>query len=560
MIAYLRLLLKDRLMAWNPASRQRAGQSKGKAVASFIGYCVLFLMLYAMLVALEVLLYRAFSSIGEPATMLALVFLLCTILTLFTSFFFVLSTLFFSKDVEFVSALPISSRGLFASKLLMICTSEAGIALAVCLPAILLYGIGQGMSVGYYLRALLIIPFVPMAPITLVTLLSFLLIRASALWKRREGLTTVMTFVFLGLYMWAVMGFNARVNSSDEESMTAFMVQFITKQRQLLDMLVGFYPPIRWIVNALTMGGFAAAGWWFLFALGSAAVLAGFGWLLGGSYQRLAIKQSEVRARLNAGTKRKIGAEKQRTPLRTLYRREIKEIFSSPTYAVNSLSTAVVVPMMLVVMFFGMRENMAELSSLSGLLALVPKPLYVAISAAAFAIACTMNMAAGPTISREGKRHEFYKTLPVPSRTMMAAKLAMGLTIDLICIAPILLLLLIALPGYAAQTLLALLIGLLYGIASTTFSIVLDASRPRYGWKTETEAMKQSTNGAISMFASMGAAAALGFGCFGLTRLGLTLSLSLGGVARAIALIAALLVWLLLNRTSRGYLEKEVSA
>ena len=140
--------------------------------------------------------------------MLALTGILCTLLTVITSFFYILSELFFSKDVTFVSALPISSHGLLTAKLIRIWLGEAGIALAVCLPTVVLYGIGQSQGVLYYVKALLLVPTMPMVPIAVVTLLSFLLIRVSALWKRREALTVVMSMLFLVAFMWVEMQFS----------------------------------------------------------------------------------------------------------------------------------------------------------------------------------------------------------------------------------------------------------------------------------------------------------------------------------------------------------------
>lgn len=51
----------------------------------------------------------------------------------------------------------------------------------------------RGPAADYYVRSLLGTLFIPGIPVAITTLLSFALIRISALWKRREGVTTVMT-------------------------------------------------------------------------------------------------------------------------------------------------------------------------------------------------------------------------------------------------------------------------------------------------------------------------------------------------------------------------------
>ncbi|HPR78301.1 MAG TPA: hypothetical protein PLR69_06855, partial [Candidatus Limiplasma sp.] len=141
MLPYLRILIKQRIAAWNPSTFLGGKRSKVKSILSFALIMVSMLILYAMLVGIEYLMFGAFSQLGEPETMLALTGVLCTLMTVITSFFYIISELFFSKDVTLVSSLPISSRSLLTAKLIRIWLGGAGIALLICLPVVVLYGI-----------------------------------------------------------------------------------------------------------------------------------------------------------------------------------------------------------------------------------------------------------------------------------------------------------------------------------------------------------------------------------------------------------------------------------
>ena len=103
MFPYLKILIKQRIAAFNPALRVSTHKSKAKAIAGMVGIGLSMLMLYAMLVMMEYFMFGAFVQLGEPETMLALTGILCTLLTLVTGFFYVLGELFFSKDVTFIS-------------------------------------------------------------------------------------------------------------------------------------------------------------------------------------------------------------------------------------------------------------------------------------------------------------------------------------------------------------------------------------------------------------------------------------------------------------------------
>ncbi|MCL1855121.1 MAG: hypothetical protein FWF86_05250, partial [Clostridia bacterium] len=192
MLAYLRLLVRERLLALKPMANQKKGQSRAKAMLAYVCFALLFLLLYAMVVVVEYFAFQGLAAIGQAEGALAAVFLLCTFIALFLNFYMVLTTLFFSKDIGFVSALPISSRALLTVRLLMVALGEAGIAIATCLPMVVLYGVHSGAGVGMIVKLILFVPFIPVLPMAVVTLLSFFLIRLSALWKRRDGVTTVM--------------------------------------------------------------------------------------------------------------------------------------------------------------------------------------------------------------------------------------------------------------------------------------------------------------------------------------------------------------------------------
>ena len=89
------------------------------------------------------------------------------------------------------------------AKLATVLAGEAGLTALVCLPLLTRYGVGTGAAVGYYVRSLAGMLLIPAIPVALTTLLAFALIRVSALWKRREGVTTVMSFVLVAFIIGA---------------------------------------------------------------------------------------------------------------------------------------------------------------------------------------------------------------------------------------------------------------------------------------------------------------------------------------------------------------------
>ncbi len=555
MFPYAKLLLKLRLKSWNPVTYFSLDRSKRKSVATALGILMAVVVLSVYLILFETLLFNAFVQLGEPETVLAVIIALSALVMLITSFFYVLTELFFSKDVLFVSALPIPSRQILWAKMIRIWLGEALIALVICLPAVILYGIHTGAGILYYLSGAALSLFTPLIPIALITLLSFVIIRISALWKHRERLTIVISVLFMVALIWFQMQWTTSISSN---SLNGAVLDLVQSQQTVLHSFTRIYPPAGWFSSALTAGGLSALWSWILFAainLGAAGLVA---LLLGGRYQQLAIRQSETRVRLNTVNKR-AGKQEARTPMRALYRREVREIFSSPSYALNCLAAGIMFPVLFSVVFLGKQSNVSGLSELIPMISTLPAPLVMAAFTALFAFSGSMNMAIGTAVSREGVRHEFFRMLPVPPQQLLLSKLLMGLTVGVFNSLPSAILLSILFPALIPYTAVGWFVSLLFMTATAIIGLIVDIGHPKFGWKTETEAIKQNGMAAISMFGSMGLVVACGFAFYGLGTLGVSAVLSYSLLC-LVAITADLLLLKRLNgKSAQTYIQKEVN-
>ena len=557
MPAYFRLLVKSRLLSLKPMAYQKKGQSKARVLLAYLGFVLLFLLLYAMVVALEYFVFQGFAAIGQAEGALAATFLLCAFIVLFLNFFVVFTTLFFSKDIGFVSALPISSRGLLTVNLLMIALGEAGVAIATCLPMVILYGMHTGAGFWLYVKMLLFIPFLPVLPMAIVTLLSFFLIRISALWKRRDGVTTIVTLLFVALLILTQMNFSMSVQ---EEHIAGFLIRLAMRQSVLVDLLVKAFPPIRWLCDAMTRPELAGWGYGLLYGVVSAAAMVLVVWLLGRRYQPLAIKQSEALARLNAKARKGRKNWRQRSPLQVLYLRELKEIITVPAYATNCLAGLILFPIMVAVVAVAGNREIGGLPVASMLQGWLSPQLIFLIYAAVFSFSGFANMAVSTSVSREGKRRYFGRIIPVPASTQLLAKLFMGLTFNMSAMFLTAAAVVALLPATWPQALGGLGVGFLFTLMSCFLGLILDTYHPRLTWKSEIEAIKRNPNGVISMFGTMALLAVWIGGGVGLTALGLPLNGSILLIILVMAGIDAMLLKWLIGKASEVHLLLEKPA
>lgn len=549
MLAYLKMLVINRIAGWKLSSFGKPNDSKAKKAFKYGGIMLLLLYLYGVVIFLEVLVYNTGMKLGEPQLLIAVTYFGCTMVTLLYSFFYVVSMLFFGKDTMFLGALPISSRSILTSKLTMIIAGEAGLTLLVGAPMLVRFGIETGANALFYVRALIGTLFVPLAPIALSTLLSFLFIRVSALWKRRESMTIVMSFALMIAYLVFMMRFNM---SATEDQMSGMVMKLLFNKGSITDMVLSAYPPLQWLVSGVTGVGIAAWGKLLLFVAVSIAAIALVVYLFGGSYLRLALKQQENIRRANA-VRYKLGADKRRTPFWALFRQEMREVITVPIYATNCLVGCVMFPVMIVVIALGFKEQMRGFSLMDELLRAVPGGYITAIFTGVMCLTNTMGMAISTAVSREGKRHDMRKTYPISGYTHLGAKLLMGICYNAITTLLSAVALVVLLPGLWSQIVVGFALSMLFTLLYCALSLIWDTYRAKLQWKTETEAVKQNMNSLLSMLVSMVAVALLVGAYILCIRLGLAAEAALAIVCALMLATDLLLMKMLRTKASEAY-------
>lgn len=496
MTAYLRMLTLNRLAAFRPGSYAKEGKSKFVTVLKVIGFGLLMLLLYASVAFLEVMVFDLLHKAGQGQAVIGLGLLGCTLITLVYGFFNINGVLFFSRDTSFLASLPLSSRTIMTGKVLTTAAGEAGISLLFGLPLIVCCGVTSGAGVGFYLKALVAYALVPLVPLAVVTLLSFLLIRVSALWKRREGMTTIISFAF---FLVIIIG-EMSLQNMDEAEMTKWLLSLVLGQQSLSNMLLRRLPWLRWATNGVLENG--ALGQLLLYVLVSVAAIALVVLLLGGSYMKLALRQQEAIGRINSSRKRVRGKEDVRKPVIALMWQEIRDVLTVPVYATNCLIGLLMMPLMAGMILFTLNHE-GVVGELLELVKLAPAGLVLAVLTAVFGLAGSMNEATSTAVSREGKRHELRKTYPLSGAEHLCAKTLMGLVFHGVVILAMAVVVLVLFPSFWKEVLLAVVCSLPLAYLLSTLGLVVDVVHPKLNWKTETEAIKQNFGAMIAMLINL---------------------------------------------------------
>ena len=555
-LALLRLQLLSRFADYKPKNLRKAMEEKrGKTVGMFLA--ILFLIGYLGVIlyivetkALDVLTPAA----GAPAEtdlrnlLVILAVVLSTGGTLVLAFFFVMSSLYLGRDTVFMASLPLKPRTVLTAKLVQIWLSETLIDAVILLPACILYGTRVGVSADFYFRMVLVWLIVSILPVSIAAILSAFLTRLTALWKHREIVMTVGGFALFIAYMILMMNVGSITGDSAEGG--EMLKKFFMDNSVRISGMTSYFPPAGWAAEGI-LGDWGKLALYAAVSFGAAALVIG---VLGIFYRKLSLLQAETpQATGRKGIQK--GSIREGNAFKANVRREFVSILRVPSYAINILPIAFMPLLMVVMIGFSMNRGGSNGQAAFISIGQTSSAAIMCIMAAVIAFMSGMNPALSTAVTREGKGHDFIKALPVSPRTIIHAKIAVGFGLEVLGVIAAGIAFSIQVPGFVIETVMAIVLCLLFSFAGSCLALSRDVKKPKLDWVTEQEAVKQNFGVLISMLVSWATLAALGALGFVLVTSGWTLIPVFAVLAVILALLSFGAYTLLMKNVDKYYVK-----
>ena len=493
----LRLQLLSRFADMKPKNLKTAFKEKrGRTVGISIAVLILVVYMAGFLYFIEKKALDLLMPMGMGDVIVSLSVILATGATLIMAFFFVMSSLYMGRDAAYIAALPVKSRTVLSAKLAQVWVSETAIDAVIILPACIQYGIRAGMPADFYLRMVIVWLTAAILPVAIISLVSALVIRISALWKHREIIATVGGIAFFIAYMFLMM--NVGQITGDAADGGEMISQLILSNTARIQSMTGLFPPAAWAAEGI-LGNWAKLG---LFVLVSIAAIALVIWILGYPYRKLSLLVTETPASSAKGGIRK-GAIREGNAYLANVKREFKQILRVPSYMMNIIPICFM-PLLFVIMMTVIVGSKIgdEGESLQAIFSTLNPALVMGILAAMMAYVGGMNPALSTAVTREGKGHDFLIGLPVSGHTLIKAKFTVGCGLSLLGMLAATIALVIVFPAARLEALLAFVLCALYVYAAACIALAHDIKHPKLNWTTEQEAVKQNFGVLISMLIS----------------------------------------------------------
>ncbi|MDR2505736.1 MAG: hypothetical protein LBD16_06480 [Oscillospiraceae bacterium] len=434
-------------------------------------------------------------------------------LTLLTTFVsgtaLLLSVLYFSRDSEALAVLPVRPSTVFAAKTTVAYLGEIGVSALIILPLLAFVGVFERCGVGYYVKSLVVWLTITTLPLTLSALASLPLMRFTALWKHRDIVAVVGGLLLVALFILGETYLSSRLAVTLEEN-PAQIVMLLFGNTKLFETIAKAIPPLYFALSALTLSN--AQSWLNLLALicVSLALLAVTLYISRKLYRQGAMSQLETHK--SAHRSRKGGRISARSPILAVAMKDLKILFRTPVYALNTLAVIIMLPiLMLVPMASQSMMTDPDIQGIMNVLGGLSDTFTLAlIYGGIAALFSGLNSAISTAVSREGKQFFWVKVLPVPYSTQIYAKLLSNSVFSAATIIMCVIIAAVSIHLSAAIIALGTLLAIVLCIAISTIQLTIDAIRPKLTWSNPTEAIKQNANTLYGMLAAAVLLIALG--------------------------------------------------
>ncbi len=441
-------------------------------------------------------LYLGAAMFGQGQVVITTGVVAGSLIVFFFGFAYIMSTLYFSRDLNFLLALPLKPSAVMAAKFSVVLLSNYITIIPLVLPALLVYGSYNGFTLSFGIISLVIFLLVPFLPLALSTILVMLLMRFTNLSQRRDAIRMAgMIFVLV-----LILGLNIFLTQIPEGMEAEFIQNILQENEGLVSYIGRTFPPAILATRALVNHGFSSLIN-LIYYMGSSAAAVFLAVMIGDRvfYQGL-IGGSEVTARKSVSSEvLNQRLSRARHPAVAIASREIKYLLRTPIYFFNSVAVVILLPaVMIIPLIVG-----GGLSEIQQVLAMLDSRLLLILAAAAVMAGTAMFApASSSSFSREGKTFWISKVIPVAPGVQIMGKILYSVLISLLAVPLVIILAIFLVPMSLQELLLSLGLGFILTIPVITISLLIDFIRPYLTWDDPQRAIKQNMNVLFGMIAA----------------------------------------------------------
>ncbi|WP_040213476.1 putative ABC transporter permease subunit [Clostridium polynesiense] len=453
--------------------------------------------------------YTMLEPIGQQGLLVGMVVTLNLSILFIFGIIYVMSTFYFSKDVEFLLPLPLKPEEITLGKFSTVLLYEYLTQMLTFLFPLAFFGIRSSSGVIYWIMMIILFILLPLLPLAMAAILDMVVMSFTSLGKRKEllklfgGILAAFSGIFINIFITKSMNFMG-------DDMSKIVELMSMGNNSLVDKLAAAFPTAKSAVNMLLskdiLKVFTNLGIFLILTIAGMLIFMAAANLL---YFKGALGGAEIASKRKNLTKSDFGRmTKKRSAFITYVGREIKNLVRTPVYLLNCVIINFMWPVFLIFpLLTGGNDNMG----VTQILALIRNVSFnermlvgiIIIGSAALLGIASMAPASSTAISREGNNAFFMKYIPLSYEMQLMAKMTAGIIVTYATFVFVFIAMIVL--NFKLYFLIAFFItGNMAIILSNLIGVLVDASGPKLNWDNEAMAVKQNFR---SFAASMGCAA-----------------------------------------------------
>jgi len=447
--------------------------------------------------------------LSQETVVLSLLLQLGFTIIIFSSVFMIPAYMFYAKDIEKLLPLPLSHSQLFLAKLLQVHIYQIGFLMLIILPPLAGYILASGFN--WVILSFLFSSWInAMVTMIMISIVLVAMMSVSPWLKNKDRVTLFMSIIALA----AALFINYNIGGLDLSNLEFLALSLIQGNQSLTEGFFSYFPHLNMSVSLMIHFSWLDL---VLYLLSSFI-------FMGLVIKLFASTLINIMVTFQGGpTSKKMSLKslrghKIRSALFVFTLKELKSLFRTPIYFFNNVLIVLLLPFIMGVSFFQIRDEFS-MTMLTSILA--TNPMFLVLFASALSAAFSMiNLVTPTSISREGENKYHMLLYPINLTIQLYAKFLSGIIISSFAVLPLLIVIIIGNHLYFELELIwvifSILCALIMMVFINLFGLVIDVYHPKLVWENEQAAVKQNINFLFTFFTSTAIIAFLTYSLFNL--------------------------------------------
>ncbi|GAA0735227.1 putative ABC transporter permease subunit [Clostridium oceanicum] len=441
-------------------------------------------------------MYDVFANTNQQDVIINAGFSITIVVIFIFSIPYILTTFYFTKDIDVLLPLPFKSYEIVGAKFITVLIYQYLMALLFLVPSLGVYGYKSSSGIVYWITAIFLFLILPIIPLVLSSLFSMVVMRFTNLGKHKDTLRVVggifSIVIFLGINLLR----------SNESSQGKTLELIALGNNSLVKTMNSVLPIAKWGTRSL-VGNSINEAILSLFLVVLASVLFIILFIIIGQklYLNSIIGSSESFSKREKLDDYYIGKNVSKSSkFKTYVLKEMRIVLRTPAFLLNCIVPGLIFPIFLLIGIYTKLDSYFSKETISAIFSNKEiTGLVLTISFAGLLLLSSRTMIASTAISREGQNMFINKYIPISYRKQILAKILPDTIMNSISTLLILLILVFIIKIPIMIAILIFIIGLLASIISSGLGMIKEINNPILNWDNEQKAVKQNKN-AISIF------------------------------------------------------------